>query len=83
MTREPSIAMSWPNGAFDEDDRSTRPIVDVRDAGSHVVVEADVPGAGPKDVEVERREDTLIISIHLPKPRGQQPESVKSEVQSE
>ena len=67
MAREPSIAMSWPNGDFERDDPPKTLAVDVRDTGNELVVEAEIPGVDPKDVKVESRNDALIISIPLPK----------------
>ncbi len=73
MTREPSIAMSWPNGDFERDDQAKTLAVGVRDAGNELIVEAEIPGVDPKDVKVESRDDTLIISIRLPKAPDPQP----------
>jgi HSP20 family protein len=37
------------------------PALDVRDAGQEIVIEAELPGIDPKDVQVECRGDVLVI----------------------
>ena len=38
------------------------PFIDLAEAGSNLILRAEIPGANPKDLEVEIEEDTLTIS---------------------